>query len=260
MIKIIITLSLILNLILIYFLNKKKLRKIFTSTKIKTVEITDINEAFKPNKISEKLLSPKDDVFIKSFSIPESFNVVGMTSDYEAWILSVLAKRSNKIFEFGTCSGKTTSLLAVNSPPNAEIFSLTLDKEQSKLIKSEKHDNKYAFRNLKNESLYDKFIFTGKNFEKKIKVIFQDSKKLIVDPYINQFDLIFIDGAHTYSYLKNDSEKAFQMIKKGGYILWHDFNIGKKSCKDVVKYLEESINTKTIYHIKNTSLCFYQKN
>ena len=146
-------------------------------------------------------------------------------------------------------------------PPKGSIkFSLTLDKEQSKLIKSEKHDNKYAFRNLKNESLYDKFIFTGKNFEKKIKVIFQDSKKLIVDPYINQFDLIFIDGAHTYSYLKNDSEKAFQMIKKGGYILWHDFNIGKKSCKDVVKYLEESINTKTIYHIKNTSLCFYQKN
>ena len=96
---------------------------------------------------------------------------------------------------------------------------------------------------------------------KKTKFIGIDlSKKLIVDPYINQFDLIFIDGAHTYSYLKNDSEKAFQMIKKGGYILWHDFNIGKKSCKDVVKYLEESINTKTIYHIKNTSLCFYQKN
>ena len=39
-----------------------------------------------------------------------------------------------------------------------------------------------------------KFIFTGKNFEKKIKVIFQDSKKLIIDPYIDQFDLIFIDG------------------------------------------------------------------
>jgi len=260
MIKIFIVASLVLNLILIYILNKNKIRKILFSTNIKTVDISNVNEAFRPNKISENLLAPKDEALIRSFSIPDSFDVVGMTSDYEAWILSVLAKQSNKIFEFGTCSGKTTSLLAMNAPFEARIFSITLDEDQSKLVKAEKGDNKYAFKNLKSESVYNKFIFSGKDFEKKIKIIFQDSKKLIVQPYIEQFDLIFIDGAHTYSYVKNDSEKAFQMIKKGGYILWHDFNIGKKSCKDVVKYLEENVYKKKIYHIKNTSLCFYQKN
>ena len=45
-----------------------------------------------------------------------------MTSDYEGWILAVLSKNSNKIFEFGTCSGKTTYLMALNSPENAKIY------------------------------------------------------------------------------------------------------------------------------------------
>ena len=32
------------------------------------------------------------------------------------------------------------------------------------------------------------------------------------------FDLIFIDGGHTYQVVKNDTEKALQMINKNGLI------------------------------------------
>lgn len=38
--------------------------------------------------------------------------VPGGTSDAEAWILAVLAKQSKTMFEFGTCTGKTTYLWA----------------------------------------------------------------------------------------------------------------------------------------------------
>jgi hypothetical protein len=56
---------------------------------------------------------------------------VGGTTDKEAWILAVLAKRANTLVEFGTCTGKTAWLWAVNSPPDARIVTLTLAPEEA---------------------------------------------------------------------------------------------------------------------------------
>ena len=78
--------------------------------------------------------------------------------------------------------------------------------------------------------------------------------------YSNKFDLIFIDGGHTYSIVKNDSEKAFKMINSQGIILWHDYVPGKESAKDVVKYIHEISKKEKINHLKHTSLCFYKNN
>ena len=50
-----------------------------------------------------------------------------MTSDYEAWIISSLSTISKKIFEFGTCSGKTTYLMGLNSSDDTRIVSITLN-------------------------------------------------------------------------------------------------------------------------------------
>ena len=50
-----------------------------------------------------------------------------MTSDYEAWIISTLSKVSKNIFEFGTCSGKTTYLMALNSSEDTKITTITLN-------------------------------------------------------------------------------------------------------------------------------------
>ena len=257
MIKIIISVSIILNIILIYFLNKKKIKKILFKSKIKEVDISEVHEIFESEKISLNLVGPKKETIIKSFCIPPDNKVVGMTSDYEGWILAVLSKNSNKIFEFGTCSGKTTYLMALNSPENAKIYSLTLNKEMTKNIIKEKVDNKISFRNIINESIYEKFLFSGSNVEKKINVIFENSLNFNQSSYKN-FDLIFIDGGHTYSVVKNDSEKSFEMLNKNGLIFWHDYVPGKESAKDVVKYIHEIAKDKKIYHIKNTTLCFYK--
>ena len=66
-------------------------------------------------------------------------------------------------------------------------------------------------------------------------------------------DLIFIDGGHTYSVVKNDSEKSFDMLSSSGIILWHDYVPGKRSARDVVKYLNEiSKNTYNQINITNS--------
>ena len=83
--------------------------------------------------------------------------------------------------------------------------------------------------------------------QNKINLIFEDSTKFDESKLVNSIDLIFIDGGHNYTCVKSDSEKAFKMIKKGGYIFWHDYVVIKKSCKDVVKYIHEISETKKIF-------------
>ena len=260
MIKIIILLSIILNFIFLFFLYKKNIKKIIFKKKIKEIDISEVHKIFKSDKISSNLKGPKKDVIIKSFCIPAENKVIGMTSDYESWILASLSKISNKIFEFGTCSGKTTFLMALNSNEKTKIYTITLNLEMSKNIKKETLDNKISFRNIINESVYEKFLFSGNEVEKKINVIFENSMNFNENNYKNYFDLIFIDGGHTFSVVKNDSEKSFKMISKNGIILWHDYVPGKESAKDVVKYLNLISKEKKIYNIKNTSLCFFNNN
>ena len=249
----------ILIFVIIFFYNRKKIR-IFFKNKIESVDIENVHEIFEPKKISENLLGPSDDLIIQSFSIPASYKVVGMTSDYESWILSCLSKVSSNIFEFGTCSGKNTMLMALNSRESSSIVSLTLNQDQSKNLSLDKKDNNTSMRNIVNESNYEKFLFSGKKIEKKIEVIFIDSRKFNTEKYIGKFDLIFIDGGHTYSVVKNDSEKAFEMISDKGIIIWHDYAVGKESCKDVCKYINEIEKEKEIFHIKHTSMCYFKNN
>ena len=258
MISVLIILLIATNIITIYLLNKKEIKKYFAKSFIKSVNLEKVNKIFESEKISENLYGPKKDVIVKSFCVPSGDkDIAGKTSDYEAWILSSLSKISKNIFEFGTCSGKTTTLMALNSSDDSKIITLTLNLDQAKNLSLDKQDNKVSIRNIINESNYNKFIFSGKEYEKKISVMFMDSRKLNADEYLNKFDLIFIDGGHTYSIIKNDSIKAFKMIKTGGIILWHDYVPGKTSDKDVVKYLNKISKDKKIFHIENTSLCYF---
>ena len=248
-----------INLVTLTYYKRREIRLIFKKRNIKEIDIENIDEVFKPN-LKKNLKMPKENAFIKSFCIPHSYNVEGLTSNYESWILSVLSKKADKIFEFGTCSGKTTFLFGLNSKESSEILTITLDPNSINNVENKLDDNKTAGRNALNESVYDEFMFSGHEVEKKIEVIFKDSRDLDIRKLKNHFDLIFIDGGHTYSCIKNDTEKALEMIKQNGIILWHDYASNKRSSKDVFRYLEEMSLKIKIEKIKYTSLCFYRKN
>ena len=70
--------------------------------------------------------------------------------------------------------------------------------------------------------------------------------------------LKWIDGGHTYSVVKNDSLKSFEMLNKNGIILWHDYVPGKRSAKDVVRFINEISKEKKLFSIKGTSLVYYK--
>ena len=257
-IKFLFLISIILNLFLIFLIKKKKIKSFFNNKKLEEIDVTNIHKSFELRNISSNLRSPKEDSIIRSFSISPDNNIVGMTSDYEAWIISTLSKVSKNIFEFGTCSGKTTYLMSLNSSEDTKITSITLNPNEIDNIRKFGKDNESSFRNIKNESIYEKFLFSGTPEEKKIKVIFINSVDFNHSEFKEKMDFIFIDGGHTYSVVKNDSEKAFEMLKSNGIILWHDYVPGKRSSSDVVKYINSILDKKRIYKIKNTSLCFYK--
>ena len=171
-----------------------------------------------------------------------------MTSDYEAWVLSCLAKSSKNIFEFGTCSGKTTALFALNSSSESRVYTVTLNPaDLSDLSLGNNQDVKAAINNAKKESKYNQFIFTNMSIKNKINLIFKDSTKLNVDKFENLMDLIFIDGGHNYSCVKNDSEKSFRMIKNEGYIFWHDYNVSKGPAEMSLSIFMKSQNLKKYF-------------
>ena len=63
-------------------------------------------------------------------------------------------KSSKNIFEFGTCSGKTTALFALNSSPESKVYSITLDPAAlSNLSLGNNQDGKAALNNAKKESI-----------------------------------------------------------------------------------------------------------
>ena len=50
------------------------------------------------------------------------------------------------------------------------------------------------------------------------------------------------------------------MLSSKGIIIWHDYVVGKESCKDICKLIDEIEKEKKIFHIKNTSMCYFKNN
>src|SRR4051812_21735813 len=85
-------------------------------------------------------------------------NVQGGISNLETWVLTALAKRASLIFELGTCTGKTTYLLARNAPANARVVTLTLGPVQLAQYANAPGDSARDRREALKESIHASFF------------------------------------------------------------------------------------------------------
>ena len=177
-------------------------------------------------------------------------------TDRETWVVAALSKFSTRIFEFGTCSGKTSHIMAMNSPDEARIFTLTIHPNQLEQLTFENADDCFHKDIARKEAKFDFFYYDKLPTADKIEQIFSDSKKFDETIFKNTFDLILIDGAHTKSYVESDSKKAFSMLKKDGVILWHDY---KPEAPDVFSYLNNLAEKLPLLHISGTDFVIFQK-
>jgi hypothetical protein len=183
--------------------------------------------------------------------------ILGSTTDYEAWILAVLAKRVSRMFEFGTCTGRTAYLWARNSAPDATITTLTLGPKQQSLYQASNADLAEDGDVALEESDFETFLYTGSDVAYKVEQLFGDSKQFDESPYLGQMDLIFVDGSHAYSYVVSDTRKALRMVRPSGLILWHDYEgpmVGRGSDVALVELAREL----PLFHIIGTRMVGYR--
>lgn len=186
--------------------------------------------------------------------LPE-LNVLGGIGDFETWVLSAVAKKSMCIFEFGTCTGKTTYLLARNAPANAEVITLTLPPHEHSTYVDGAGDARGDRMAALEESAFTSFFYQGTVVEARVTQLFADSKAFDESPYVGKCDLIFIDGAHAASYVESDSRKALRMVKPGGLIFWHDYR-GPGRSPGVFRTLNRLAGELPLRHVAKTSLVF----
>lgn len=176
----------------------------------------------------------------------------------ETWILAALARGARRMFEFGTCTGRTTYLWARNSPRHARVATLTLDSSGLDAYAADAGDSARDTRIALRESCCDRFFYSDTSVECKVEQLFGDSKRFDETRYVDACDLVFVDGSHAYSYVASDSQKALRMVRPGGLVLWHDYRDGGRPA-GVVRFLNELVRQLPLRRIAGTALVCYRR-
>lgn len=152
----------------------------------------------------------------------------------EAAALAALMTRvkARRVFEFGTYKGVSTTQLALNLPAGGELFTLDLPPDQT--IGTLRTDNP-AEQSIAADPAKGTLI--PHELRAKITFLKCDSAHFDVGPYLNSMDLVFVDGAHSYEYVANDTAKGLAMLRFGGAIAWHDC---APNHRDVVRALKDT--------------------
>lgn len=126
--------------------------------------------------------------------------------------------RPMRTFEIGTYRGFHASLVAMNTPDDAVVFTLDLPPQETLPEDvSDRHLIDVSRRELG-------VLFRGSPYDgTKIRQLLGDSAAFDFSPYYDSIDFIMVDGSHTFAYARSDSLAAFRMIRPGGVIIWHDY-------------------------------------
>ncbi|TDB67876.1 O-methyltransferase [Arundinibacter roseus] len=180
----------------------------------------------------------------------------GHTTEFELKVISNLVrmKQPKRIFEIGTFQGRTTLNMALNSPADAQI--VTLDLPGSELDNTQMKIAVGEARYVKKDRSGERFL--EHPLRSKIQQVFGDSATFDFSPYKASMDLIFIDASHAYEYVLNDTQKALEMIRPGGIILWHDYTNWEGVRNALNELYQKNPSCRNLRHIGGTSIALLQ--
>lgn len=103
--------------------------------------------------------------------------------------------------------------------------------------------------------------YFSKNNEK-IEHLFGNTLNYPFEKLNQKFDVIFIDGNHTFPYVKNDTEKVFKhLIHEKSIVIWHDYAYEPEQYRpEVLAGIMEGIPQnlrENVYHVSNTMCAIY---
>ena len=129
--------------------------------------------------------------------------------------------KKGRILEIGRYTGGSTLLIAASIGDEASLVSIDIcpqnDLELTKVLK------KYGV-------------------SQRVQLIVEDANKVIIP---GTFDLIFIDGDHSYQGVKKDFIKWHNQLDEEGYLIFHDAWPGRENAtcfEEVYKLLQEILS------------------
>jgi hypothetical protein len=158
-----------------------------------------------------------------------------------------------RVFEIGTLKGYTALHFALNTPADSLIYTLDLPRDGGArpALRTTLMDDLHVNASLAAE----RRCFEGTAAESKIRPLYGDSASFDFSPYRGGIDFFFIDGAHSYDYVRSDTERALACVRPGGVIAWHDF--GRAGVNGVSRWLLELHRAgRPVWSVPGGSLAF----
>lgn len=159
-------------------------------------------------------------------------SIPSYTADLVALCMLCRFLNPQTIFEIGTYQGRGALHWAMNAP-SAKVFTLDLPPGDTPTLPHTVVDRFHVTNRLPHGQL----AFRGTPEASRIVCLYGDSARFDYSPYHQQIDLFFVDGAHSYEYVKSDTCHAFDCCHKGSVIAWHDY--GRVGFNGVSRFLHE---------------------
>ena len=172
----------------------------------------------------------------------------GMSLDpSEILILAAMVRllKPRRLLEIGTFDGNTTLNLAANCPSGARVFTLDLPADWG-------GDFALDVPSLQENAVVGDITgiqFRDSPLRDRITQLFDDSARFDWDRFA-PFDLIFIDGCHTYDYVRSDTLNALRVLRPGGTLVWHDYGM----LEDVSRAVDETAGQISVRALQGTRL------
>ena len=180
---------------------------------------------------------------------PNAFLEDGTQSVEGLYFLVSLAKvlDARRAFEIGTFTGVTALTLAMNVP-NLTIRTLDLPAGDLPTLNVERSDKGYIPARRRRR------VFEDRPEAARITQLEGDSAHFDFSALGKIFDLVYVDGAHSYDYVMNDTKGAFNIVSDSvGAIVWDDY---VPSWRGVVRYLNERTDL-SLYRVRGTRLVLW---
>jgi predicted O-methyltransferase YrrM len=181
----------------------------------------------------------------------ESAVVEAYVDDRNRAVLAALCRslECRTFFEIGTNRGRTAWTVARNNP-QCRVYTLDLPAREAAAdvqLDLTGSDHDFFVRDWDRGE-----AFAGTEEEDRITTLQGDSATFDYTPYAGRMDFVFVDGAHSYAYVRNDTERALALLAPGGTIAWDDY----PAMPGVYRYLNELAGTvkRPMYHVRGTRL------
>jgi glycosyltransferase involved in cell wall biosynthesis/tetratricopeptide (TPR) repeat protein len=202
-----------------------------------------------------QIVSLSREEFAGTFGAPDVNGAIcGYTraDDTRAVLTLLVHARPKRVLEIGTALGHMTANFTRWTSDDAQVF--TID-----LVRGMNRARPGAFEQEVEVPWHSEWGRFANEFGTAYKAFFITADTMTYDlGRLAPLEFVFVDGAHDFEHVVNDSRKAYEALAVGGWLVWHDFG----STVPWVKAREavESIGfEEAVVHVEGTEVAFLRK-